>query len=107
MYDSHGVDAAAKMIVDMILKRLIVGVVNIKEFVGSFLENFFHLLKVWPLLHFNIQLKRNIHPNIWQLGEKCWITQKKRIKLISVKSWINSESSFGEAKNLFHLGFPQ
>lgn len=64
MYDSHGVDAAAKMIVDMILKRLIVGVVNIKEFVGSFLENFFHLLKVWPLLHFNIQLKRNIHPNI-------------------------------------------
>lgn len=40
MYDSHGVDAAAKMIVDMILKRLNVGVVNIKEFVRSFLERY-------------------------------------------------------------------
>lgn len=40
MYGSHGVDAAAKMVVDMILERLIVGVVNIKEFVGSFFEKY-------------------------------------------------------------------
>lgn len=38
MYDSHGVDAAAKMIVNMNLKSR--GVVNIKEFVGSFLDKY-------------------------------------------------------------------